>query len=302
MRHMIAFRLLLAALTFATSSVAQELEPRSYSNTPTGINLLALGLAQSQGNVLMDPALPIEGLEGHLNMAFVRYTRTFGLLGKSSKLKLMLPYSTGDWVGTFEDQPASRNASGFGDLRLDLNWNFMGAPAANSKEIANYQQRTIVGTGIRLIAPTGKYHNDRALNLGSNRWSARTELGISRALGRWALELIGGVWWFGDNNDFFNGMRLEQKPLYILKTHAIYSFRPGFWIGSSLGFGNGGRTSINGVARNTSQQNWRLGFTIAYPIDKNNGLNLTLSSGANNGTGADFDTLTLAYQYAWGDI
>jgi hypothetical protein len=293
---------LIALVSLSSISSAQELEPRTYANTPTGINLLALGVVHSQGNVLLDPSLPIEGLDGRLTIGLLRYTRTFGLLNRSAKFKLLLPYSTGDWDGTFEGEQRTRDASGFGDARLDLAWNFYGAPALKSSEMPAYQQQTIVGAGIRIIAPTGKYSNDRLLNLGSNRWSIRSELGVSRAVSRWTFELIGSVWAFGDNNDFVNGATLEQLPLYVLKTHIVYTFRPGLWIGSGFGYGQGGRTSVDGVARNTTQQNWRVGMTLAYPINRKNGVSLALGSGANGGTGADFDSVALSYQYAWGDL
>ena len=175
--------------TVAAGSVAQELEPRTYANTPTGINLLAVGVAHSRGNVLLDPSLPIEGLNGRLNIAFLRYVRTFGILHRSAKFKLMLPYSTGDWEGSFEGEEQTRDASGTGDVRLELGWNFFGAPALDSKSFHKYQQETIIGTSFRLILPTGRYQNDRLLNLGSNRWSIRSELGVSRAVESWSFEL-----------------------------------------------------------------------------------------------------------------
>ena len=66
--------LLCALLTLIAAGPlsAQELEPRTYSQTPTGVNFIAAGWGHSAGNVLMDPALPIEGLDGSLNLLFLR--------------------------------------------------------------------------------------------------------------------------------------------------------------------------------------------------------------------------------------
>ena len=59
---------------------AQELEPRAYSNTQTGVNLLGVGLGYSEGNILLDPALPIEGLKGDLTESVaVRHKRVRAL-------------------------------------------------------------------------------------------------------------------------------------------------------------------------------------------------------------------------------
>ena len=57
-----SFAVLLVVLTCSISANAQELEPRTYNNTPTDINLFTIGYAYSSGNVLLDPALPIEDL------------------------------------------------------------------------------------------------------------------------------------------------------------------------------------------------------------------------------------------------
>ena len=55
-----------------TNSVAQELEPRTYNNTPTGVNIVALAYAYSSGNVLLDPTLPVEDLDGKLCNSWCR--------------------------------------------------------------------------------------------------------------------------------------------------------------------------------------------------------------------------------------
>ncbi len=283
-------------------AAAQELEPRTYANTPTGVNLLAVAYALSSGNVLLDPTLPIENLDGTLNIGLVGYGRTFGLFKRNAKFKTFVPYGFGDWQGSLAGVPGERNTSGFGDIRAKLEWNFIGAPALDSQQFQNYQQRTIVGTSVMIVAPTGDYNSDKLLNLSSNRWSVRTELGVSRALGRWALELIGGVWWFDANNNFFGGNKLEQDPLYVVKTHVVYSFRPGLWLGMGLGYGKGGQSIVNGVPRDTEQENSRFGATFAYPFNKQHGIRVTFVTANNSGAGAEFDAFGLRYQYAWGDL
>ncbi len=281
---------------------AQELEPRTYANTPTGVNMLAVAYALSSGNVLLDPTLPIENLDGTLNIGLVGYGRTFGLFKRNAKIKLFVPYAFGDWQGSVLGVPGERNARGFGDIRAKLEWNFVGAPALDSQEFQNYQQRTIVGTSVLIVAPTGEYNSDELLNLSSNRWSVRTELGVSRAIGKWALELMGNVWLFGANNNFFGGNRLEQDPLYVVKGHVVYSFRPGLWLGIGLGYGKGGRTIVNGVPRDTEQENSRFGVTFAYPFNKQHGIRVTAVTANNSGAGAEFHAFGLRYQYAWGDL
>ena len=96
--------LVVGALASAVTAPAggQELEPRRYTQTPVGVNFIAAGYGVSSGNVLMDPALPLEGLDSTIDLVFVRYTRTLGFLQRSAKLKVLVPWSAGDWQATLE--------------------------------------------------------------------------------------------------------------------------------------------------------------------------------------------------------
>jgi hypothetical protein len=281
---------------------AQELEPRTYANTAIGVNLVGAVVGFSRGNVLLDPALPIEDLDGDVKYGALQYLRSFALLGRSAKAKIMVPFTSGDWKGTLEGEQRARSADGFGDMRLTLEWNFIGAPAMTGQELRNYEQQTIVGASLRVIAPTGDYDKTKLINLGSNRWSYRFEVGASRALGNWNVEGIGAVWTFGNNDEFFDGNYLQQDELWVLKTHVVYSFRPGLWIGAGVGYGNGGRTAVNGVPRDNKQENWRVGATFAYPINRQHGISFIVGSGFNQGAGSDFDTIAVAYRFAWGGL
>ncbi len=163
-------------------------------------------------------------------------------------------------------------------------------------ELRDYEQKTIVGASIRVIAPTGDYDETRLINLGSNRWSYRLEMGA------WAIEGIAALWTFGNNDEFINGNYLQQDDLWFGTGGVSYSFRPGFWLGTGVGYGNGGRTSVNGVPRANRQENWRIGATLSYPFNRKHGISLVVGSGFNQGAGNDFDTIAVAYRFAWGKI
>ena len=61
LRTMCAFGLI--ALLPAPAADGQELDTRAYSNVPVGVNLLQVGFGHSTGNILVDPSVPVEGLE-----------------------------------------------------------------------------------------------------------------------------------------------------------------------------------------------------------------------------------------------
>ena len=70
------------------------------------------------------------------------------------------------------------------------NVNFFGAPAMDLQRFRSYRQDLILGASLTVTAPTGQYDSSRLVNLGTNRWSARPELGASKALGHLTLELL----------------------------------------------------------------------------------------------------------------
>jgi hypothetical protein len=55
-RSLLASVLVLAGASFAA---AQDLEPRSYVNTPVGMNFLVAGYAYTTGGVALDASVPL---------------------------------------------------------------------------------------------------------------------------------------------------------------------------------------------------------------------------------------------------
>ena len=57
---------------------------------------------------------------------------------------------------------------------------------------------------------------------------------------------------------------------------------------------------MNGELNRDLQQNWRVGGTLAFPIDARNSIKLYASTGVSARTGNSFDLLGIAWQYRWG--
>ena len=288
------------ALVSAVVGVAQEFEPRTYAVTPVGLNFVAVGYGFVTGAVFMDPALPVDDVDADIHVAFTRYTRSLNLFNRPSKLKVLLPWTSGDWSGTLEGLDAERHATGLGDARLVIETLFAGAPVVDPSGMPADARPTIWGARLQVVAPTGDYENDKLINLGSNRWTFIPEIGFAHSKGHWSFEGALGAWLFGDNDDFFNGRHLEQDPLLVAKVHAIRTIRAGFWFAFAGGYGYGGRTYVDGEARATIQRNWRLVAMVAYPLTPKQGLSLSIGTGGNAGAGTDADAITVAYQVAWG--
>lgn len=292
----------IAALSLAMAAAqAQEAEPRAYSNTPVGVNFLIAGDVYAQGKMAFDPDLSIADATFHSNTALLAYVRSFALAGQSAKFDVVVPSSAFSAQALVNGQPLERAMSGPGDPRFRLSVNLFGAPALSAKEFANYRQDIIVGVSLQVSAPLGNYDNTKLLNLGNNRWSFRPELGVSKAWGPWTFELAPSVTVFTDNTDFIGGNVFAQAPIYMLQTHLLYTFRNGAWLSLDGIYFEGGHTSLNGVRSDNEQRNTRAGLTVTLPLDRQNSIKLSASSGVTTRTGSDFTALGIAWQYRWGE-
>lgn len=290
-----------ATLAGLSVAQAQSLEPRSYSNVPTGLNFLIAGYAYIDGKLAFDPSLPIVDAEFTSNSGVLAYARTLDVFGQSAKIDLILPYSEFSGEALVAGATRQRQMSGFGDPRLRFSLNFYGAPALSLKEFASYRQDLIVGASLQVTPPLGQYDKDRLLNLGNNRWSFKAELGLSKAMGPWTLEIMPSVTVYTDNTDFYGGRTFEQAPQYELQGHVIYNFAAGPWLSLNGNYFSGNRTTVDGVRSDNKQENSRLGLTLSLPVDRHHSVKLYASTGTSSRTGSDFDALGIAWQYRWGE-
>ncbi len=280
---------------------AQEAEPRSYSNTPIGLNFLIGGYVHTEGKMAFDPDLAIANANFHSDSGVLAYIRSFDIGGQSAKFDVILPASSFSAQALVNGQPAEREMAGLGDPRFRLSVNLFGAPALSAKDFASYQQDLIVGVSLQVSAPLGQYDDSKLLNLGMNCWSFKPELGISKAWGPWTFELAPSVTIFSDNKDFFGGNTFSQAPFFAVQTHILYTFKSGIWMALDGIYFAGGRTALNGVKSDNEQANSRAGFTLALPVDRNNSLKLSASTGITTRTGSEFSAVGVAWQYRWGE-
>lgn len=291
----------LIALMFAVAAAhAQDLEPRSYSNSPVGMNFLIAGYAYSDGDMAFDPALPVADAHYHMHTEVFGFARSFGAWGNSAKIDVIAPYSSFSGSAMVSDQLKYRAMSGFHDPLFRFSMNFYGAPALSLKEFSSYRQDLIIGASLQISAPVGQYDNTKLVNLGNNRWSFKPQLGISKAWGPWIVEVAPSITFYTDNNDFNQGGRFEQAPLYAVQTHIVHQFHSGIWLALDGTYYTGGRTTINGVESQNLQANTRVGVTMALPVDRYNSIKLHASTGGSTRTGTEFSALGIAWQYRWG--
>lgn len=293
----------LVAMSFAIASSSangNDLEPRAFSNAPIGLNFLIAGYGYTAGGLSTDPALPIKDARVETHSSVFAYARSLGVLGKSAKFDVAVPYAWLSGSATALGQFHERQISGLADPRFRSSINLYGAPALSLEDFKNYRQDLIVGASLEVTAPGGQYDPDKLLNLGTNRWSMKPEIGISKSLGPVTLELMGGVRIFTNNDDFFGGHTREQAPIYSVQSHLIYHFPYNIWAAVDGTFFTGGRTTLDGIKNNSELENTRAGVTLALPVNRYNSIKLNYSTGTSTRFGTSFDTAGIFWQYRFG--
>lgn len=280
--------------------MAYELEPRSYTNLPVGMNFLGMGLIVQSGDVATDPSETLENAEVDAFTPVVAYARALDLWGRSGKLDVVAPYSCMEGSADAFGRTFTRDVCGLGDPTVKLSVNLIGAPAMTLDELRQQRQDLIFGIGLRIGAPLGEYDSDKLLNPGSNRWTARPEMGLSKTIGRWTVESILSATWYSENDDFFGGVRRSQEPIYAAQGHLIYSFRRAAWIAIDVNGYRGGRTEVDGREGDDLQRNSRWGMTLSLPLGRRHSVKLAASQGVVTRAGGDFQTFTAVWQYRWG--
>jgi hypothetical protein len=283
-----------------TTVHAQDLEPRAYTNIPVKMNFLVAGYAYSAGGVLFDPAVPLENANIKIHGTVFAYARSIKVGRMSGKVDMILPFAWLSGTADFQGQPVSREVSGLGDARVRMSVNFIGAPALPLSGFKDYKQDLVVGASLQIYLPVGQYDPDRLVNIGTNRYTFKPELGISKKLGQLQLEMTSGVAIYTVNHDFYQGKTRSQEPIGSIQGHVNYNFKGGIWAAIDGTYYWGGKTTLEGVEGNDLQKNTRLGCTLSLPLNMHNSLKLYYSTGVSTRTGSDFDLVGAIWQYRWG--
>lgn len=289
----------LVFLLMAATTAAQELEPAAYWPLPTGLNVFTVANAYNWGDLAFEPAAPIDEGRARINATLLGFTRAFGLAGRSANVSVAVPVVAGHLDGLYLGQFAEVTRFGQGDGRAKLAVNLRGAPAMTLKEFASYRQQGILGFSLTVAFPIGQYDPDKLINIGTNRWSFKPELGISRTFDKWIVEVMAGAWLFTDNPEFFGGRTREQAPVGEAQIHLAYRFTRTTWLGANANFYGGGRTTIGGRLSADLQRNSRIGATLSSTLDSRQSVRIAFSRGAYTTIGNDFTSVAASYNYAW---
>jgi outer membrane putative beta-barrel porin/alpha-amylase len=296
-RYMVAVGLACALAPGVASS--QELEPRAYSASPVGLNFVVVGSAWLTGSVLLDPDLPISDVQADVKSLTVGGGHTFNLFGDLGLVTAVLPYALANATGSVFEQQQEARRSGLGNSLFRMSVNLKGNPAMSPAAFAAAPRRTIVGASVAVIAPTGQYDKSKLINLGTNRWAVKPEIGVSFVKGGWEGDAYGGAWFFTANRRFFPGESTRTAdPMLTIQGHGSYQFRPRFWVAVNSTWYRGGSTRVDGGEPSPVLDNSRAGVTVSVPVARYS-VKVAYSSGVTTRAGGDFKAVTLAWQLSW---
>jgi len=286
------------AVLVSDAVVAQDLEPRAYSAKPIGVVFVLASASHSTGSVVFDPTLRIANVSAKLNAVIVGGGYSFGLFGKSAFVSGVVPYGRGTVTGDVAEQKRTADRAGLVDSVARVSVNLRGNPAMTAREFAAAPRRTILGASLTVSAPTGEYDSSKLINLGTNRWGVRPEVGISIPKGRWDFDGYFGVWMYSTNSNFYpGGLSRTQSNVQAAQLHVDYTFRPALWLAFDSNWYAGGETRVEDGDPSVGVRNSRLGVTFSMPLNRQQSLNVAYNSGAIVRAGSDLKTLSVTWQW-----
>lgn len=179
-------------------------------------------------------------------------------------------------VGSFTIDPQALIP--FGDMSLDgsdvggveLATSGLGDPvlAATLWLLNNSDSKTWLGVTPFVTVPLGDYDNDRALNMGANRWAFKGEVGFVKGFGDLCLNLTANAEFYTDNDDYGQtSATMEQDPAYIFEAHLGYNLSESFLVALEYFYHFGGETTVDGTAMEDEQENHAAQITLGFMLN-----------------------------------
>jgi hypothetical protein len=193
--------------------------------------------------------------------------------------------------------------SGLLDTTFRLSVNLKGGPAMQAREYAKWNQKTLLGVSLKVVAPTGQYDPNKLINWGANRWAFKPELGFSRRRKHLVLDAYGGVWLYTTNQRSYSASGPQpqtQQPIGSFEGHLSYDLKPRLWFSLDGNFWFGGVTSLSGIDNlATRQTSSRIGVTASLPLGKHQSVKVSYANGAYVRFGGNYQNVSAAWQYSW---
>ena len=275
------------------------MQPRAYLPSPVGVGFAGIGYSRGVGGLLFDASLPVE--DGHVDahMSTLSVGGTLGVFGRTTQLLAVTPYVAAHLTGKLAGNPEYRYRSGLADTTLRFSINLRGAPAMKRSDFARYRPRTILGVSLTATIPAGQYDPALRINIGTNRWGFKPEIGLSRSLEKWIIEGAFGVWLYSRNGSYLGRLEQTQSPLWSSQAHLVRIWNRRMWLAFDFTYFAGGKMMVENRVTSTYQSNTRIGGTYGFLLSPRQALRFTCFTGVTTRVGTDITSVGMAYQFIW---
>src|SRR5215469_15677066 len=142
-------RLVWAVIALAAGSgrlQAQFTDPRTYDNSPVGINQVTLGYGFAHANASIDSSLVLPGAKLDLNAGLVDYTRTLSFFRRYAWVEASLPIA--GLAGAVAGTTLKGSVTGTGDSTYTFGALLKGGPALSLQKFSTYEPTTTIGVSV----------------------------------------------------------------------------------------------------------------------------------------------------------
>lgn len=291
----------LALAVLHADAYAQFTDPRTYQNTPVGINQLELSYAYARSNTSIDTSFIVSGAKFNLNQGLVDYTRYLTFLHRVAWVEAGVPIA--NLSGFITGTNITGSTTGAGDSSYTAAILLKGGPALSPEQFAKAEATTSIGLSLSTTAPTGQYDPNKLLNLGSDRWSFKPELAVSKPFGLgqgWVFDTYVNSYFYTDNTSYRGEEVLRQRALLGLEGHISYTFNETIWASLDSRYSFLGDTIVNGVNQDNSQRNFILGSELVISPSSRNSFTCEFAKAVVHKNGPSVTGFTVRYDYTWG--
>jgi Putative MetA-pathway of phenol degradation len=278
----------------------QFTDPRTYTNSPVGVNQLELGYGYEHANSSIDVEPVVTGASLYLNQGTITYTRYFGLLGHMAWVEPSVPIAS--LSGSVDRINISGMVTGMGDSSYMAGVLLKGGPALNAADFTKFKPVTTVGASITITAPTGHYDANKVLNLGADRWSFKPEIAYSVPFGRdqsWEFDAYCNTYFYTDNTSYRGIGILRQQALIGFEGHVIHDFNNMVWASLDTRYSFRGDTFVNGVNQDSLQKNFLLGSEVNVSVNAKNSFTVVFGTALVHQNGPSATGVVVRYDYSW---
>ena len=298
MRLVVCLAFVVSNLTHSAS--AQFTDPRTYTITAVGTNQLELGYTYVRGNASVDPSLIVPAARVTLNQGTVAYTRYFGLSHRLTWVEVSVPVA--GLNGSIGGTRIQGSTTGAGDSSYSIAMLLKGGPALDATQLERFEAVTAVGVSCTVTAPTGSYDPNALLNLGSDRWSFKPELGLSYPFGadrRWEFDAHANAYFYTHNLSYHGRETLRQGPLPGIEGHISYTLLDSLWASLDTRYSARAATSVDGIDQNNAQRNFILGSELNLALSAHHSVVLEIARALVHRNGPALTGFSVRYDFTW---